>query len=388
MSQVQPVPVETHPFHTLDEIVDQPRALAAALSAVQGRAAELRACWPTDAPGDVLFTGCGSPYYLARSAAAVFRGVTGRRAGAYPASELMLFPETSLPAGSAGLLVAVSRSGETTETVEAVARFRRRGDGPAIVVTCQPDSSLTAHASLVLAAPEAIERSLAQTRSFSAMLVAAQALAVVLADRPLSHAVLGMPDLAADLIAAQREPVRHIGEDLGIARVFYLGGGPLHGLACEAALKMKEMALTEAEAFHPLEFRHGPMAMVDRATLVVGLLSEAAFAYEAAVLAEMRALGATTLAIGPGAAATDADHRIVLPAGLSDLERGPLYLPPVQLLAFHRAVRKGLDPDRPANLSAFVSLDAAGRHRDGAGAPSVAVAPATRVGSRDTAKRG
>jgi glucosamine--fructose-6-phosphate aminotransferase (isomerizing) len=342
------------------DLAHAPRSAAEPRSPAKGR-------WPVGAAGDVVFTGCGSPYYLARSAATVFRGVAGRRAVAFPASELMLFPDESLPEGSANLLVAISRSGETTETVEAVARFRRDG-GPAVVITCRPESSLTAHASVVLAVPEAAERSLAQTRSFSAMLAAAQGLGFVLAGRPFSPALLRLPEAAAGVIDAARDPMRQIGEDRRFERVYFLGGGPLHGLACEAALKMKEMALTEAEAFHPLEFRHGPMAMVDRATLVVGLLSARALAHEAAVLSEMRALGATTLAIGPDVPAEAADHRVALPADLSDLERAPLYLPPVQLLAVHRAVRKGLDPDRPANLSAFVSLDADGRHRDGAAA--------------------
>ncbi len=360
-------------FHTLEEIVAQPRAIQAVLRDVPARAADLRSVWPANSPNDVIFTGCGSPYYLARAAATTFRGVTGRPARSHPASELMLFPDLTLPPTGPSLLVAISRSGETTETIEAVEQVRRRGDAPVIAITCSPDSPLTALASLALVADEAAERSLAQTRSFSAMLVAAQALAFVLAAKPLSPAFLRLPELSAALIAEQRQRdlVHQLGQDLAFQRVFFLGGGPLHGLASEAMLKMKEMSLTAAEAFHHLEFRHGPMAMVDRATLVVGLLSARALAHEAAVLAEMRALGATVLAIGPDPVSPDhADHQILLPPGLTDLERGPLYLPPLQLLAFHRAVRKGLDPDRPANLRAFVSLDPAGRHQDGRAAPA------------------
>lgn len=350
-------------YHTLTEIVAQPRAIAAALREAPALAETVRVRWPDALDRDVIFTGCGSPYYLARSAASIYQGVVGRRATALPASELLFFPGESVPPGCAGLLVAFSRSGETSETVAAVKRFQRRDDGPTLGVTCTADTSLTAAAATSLVLPEAAEQSLAQTQSFSAMLVAAQALIFALAGRSPSAAFRELPALAAGVIAERPELIRQLGADLGFERCFFLGGGPFYGLAREATLKMKEMSLTSAEGFHPLEFRHGPMAMVDRRTLVVGLLSAAAFAEEAAVLAEMRALGARVLAIAPRpVTAEQADEQIVLPPGLSDHERGPLYLPPLQLLAFHRAVAKGLDPDRPANLHAFVTLDL-----DGAG---------------------
>src|SRR5690606_13567687 len=83
-------------------------------------------------------------------------------------------------------------------------------------------------------------------------------------------------------------------------RVFYLGSGALYGLACEAMLKMKEMSLTHAEAFHTLEFRHGPKSMVDSETLIVGLL-DGQNEIELAVIEEMRALGATTITLSQAA---------------------------------------------------------------------------------------
>jgi len=101
------------------------------------------------------------------------------------------------------------------------------------------------------------------------------------------------------------------------------------------------------------------MSMVDEHTLVVGLLSDTGLAEELRVLEDMQGLGARTLAlIEDGSLFTDwqADHVVELRSGLDEWERGPLYLPVIQRVAYHRAVAKGLDPDRPHNLTAVVEL--------------------------------
>jgi glucosamine--fructose-6-phosphate aminotransferase (isomerizing) len=103
------------------------------------------------------------------------------------------------------------------------------------------------------------------------------------------------------------------------------------------------------------------MSMVNGATLVVGLVSDTAAQQELQVLQDMQALGARVLAIVDDAsvlAAWHPDHLIELRSGLDEGARAPLYLPPLQLMALHRALTKGLTPDRPTHLSAVVTLDA------------------------------
>jgi len=124
-------------------------------------------------------------------------------------------------------------------------------------------------------------------------------------------------------------------------------------------LKMKEMSLTNSEAYHFLEFRHGPMSMATDEALVIGLLSDAARTHEEHVLSEMSALGAHTVGLR-GVPGLGHEHAISfedrdLPAWAVPV----LFLPPLQLLAFHRSISKGLDPDNPRNLEAVVSLDSA-----------------------------
>jgi len=96
--------------------------------------------------------------------------------------------------------------------------------------------------------------------------------------------------------------------------------------------------------------------MVDETALVVGLVSDSAREHEVAVLKEVRELGARTLALAESADQSDVDHLVCLDSGLPELAREVLYLPVLQLLAYCRAIAKGLDPDRPTHLDAVVRL--------------------------------
>jgi glucosamine--fructose-6-phosphate aminotransferase (isomerizing) len=262
-----------------------------------------------------------------------------------------LYPRSSYPSRGKTLLVAVSRSGETTETLRACQAFLDAGRGTLVTLSCYGDMPLAKMGALNLVFPSGQERSVAQTRAFSTLDLAATAISAIWAGRQdlLKH----LPALSAveqRVLAASEEPARRYGEDLGIDRFYFLGSGPRYGLACELSLKMKEMSLSHSEPFHFMEFRHGPKSMVTANTLVVGLLSESNAAPEQAVLADMRALGGRILTIGESGTDVHFD------SGLDEDLRGPLYLAPGQMLAFDRSIAKGLNPDRPHNLDTVVKL--------------------------------
>ncbi len=348
----------TNDSHTWREIISQSQTWRATLSEFAANRPALDDFLATARFDQILVVGCGSTHYLAQAAAATLTHHTNIPARAFPSSELWLFPN-AVPTDRA-LLLTVSRSGTTTETLRALERFRDVGEGPVLAVTCYPDSPLAQQSDFTLAAPDAQEQSVAQTRSFTSMLLLTQALTAGLArDTERLKRLHRLPDALEDLAGRLGDLPRRLGTDLNIERIFFLGGGPLYGLANEAMLKTKEMSLSHSEAYHSLEFRHGPMSVVDGHTLVVGLLSDTGLAEEIRVLKDMKALGARTLAlVEDGSAFTSwrADHVVELHSGLDEWERGPLYLPVLQRLAYHRAVAKGLDPDRPHNLTAVVKL--------------------------------
>lgn len=344
--------------HTWTEILGQPEAWRSTLEAFTADRAALEDFLNQADFAQVLVVGCGSTHYLAKTAAATLTYRTRIPAHALPSSELWLFPHTASP-GQA-LLLAVSRSGTTTETLWALERFREANDGSVLTITCYPESPLAQQADFALMAPNAQEQSVAQTRSFTSMLLLTQALTAVLAhDARMLERLHRLPDALENLVARLGDLPQRLGADLDIERFFFLGGGPLYGLASEAMLKTKEMSLSYAEAYHPLEFRHGPMSMVNEHTLVVGLLSDTSLAEELRVLEDMQGLGARTLALiedGSAFSSCQPDYTVELHSGLNEWERGPLYLPVLQRMAHHRAMAKGLDPDRPHNLTAVVEL--------------------------------
>jgi len=346
--------------HTLQEITTQPTAWADALADVKTKAEPLQSLFAQHEFQEVIFIGCGSTYYHALTAAQVFQALTGIRSRGLPSSEPLLFPQTSYSPQET-LLVAVSRSGETTETVRAVRSFSEERGAPVVAITCYPRSTLAREAARigpVLTARQGQEKSIAQTRSFASMLVAAQGFAgVVKNSLPYIKSLEGLPLIGNWLLQERAVLARELGEAMSLQRFFFLGSGPNYGLACETMLKMKEMSLSYSEAYHFMEFRHGPKSMVDRSSLVVGLVSEEAREQEIAVLKEMQELGATILALADYEFGLEEfDHIVAFKSGTSDWARGVLYLPLLQLLAYHRAMAKGLDPDHPAHLDAVVKL--------------------------------
>ena len=298
----------------------------------------------------VIFSGCGSTYYLSLAAASLFQELSGIPAKAAPASELLFNHKTILTKQNT-LLVAISRSGTTTETIKAVDHFKTIGKGEIITIS-NYEEVLSNLGDYNIIIPKGQEKSVAQTRSFASMYITVVGLAARLAKRKdLLESMTSLPDIGDRLIRDHEKMSQKLGENLDYDRFYFLGSGIRYGLACEVNLKMKEMTLTHSEPFHFLEFRHGPMSMVNKNALIIGLVSEKNLKHEQAVLAEMKALGGNVVSFG------ESNVDIPFGSGLPEPVRGVLYLPLLQLMAFYRSIAKNNNPDRPKNLEAVVKLD-------------------------------
>jgi glutamine---fructose-6-phosphate transaminase (isomerizing) len=342
---------ETPGQYTYNEIQSQPEAWADALNVLSKQQYAILELLRHNHYEQILFTGCGSTYYLSIAGAALTQSMTGLLARACPASEVWLNPSACFGAGKT-LLVAVSRSGSTSETVQAVEAFRDAKRGQVIVITNYNESPLASLGEATLIIEAGQEESIAQTRSFASLYVAVCGIAANLAGRDdLLAAMQGLPRIGKQILKQYDDLACTFGQDLTIDRFYMLGSGNRYGLACEANLKMKEMTLTHSEPFHFLEFRHGPKAMVTETTAIVGLLSDSLRDYEKAVLDEMRQPGAHILTLG------ESEADVSFNSGIPEAVRNVLYLPFLQMTAYYRAVAKGLNPDKPNNLSAVVHLD-------------------------------
>jgi glucosamine--fructose-6-phosphate aminotransferase (isomerizing) len=344
--------------HTRSEIASQPDVWKATLREFRQQRDALEGLLSQAESKQIIAVGCGSTHYLSLSVAAMLRSkdIPGY---AYPSAEYVYFPEKQLPGDT--ILLAISRSGTTSETLWAIEQFRERYPGqPVIAITTLPKSQVAEEADLVLSATWAQEVSIAQTRSFTSMFLLAQGLVSVLArDEAFLEALDRLPTTLEAVLERSMDIPQKLAADQSLKRFFFLGGGPLYGIASEAMIKTKEITASWAEAYYPLELRHGPMSVVNDEALVVGFISDSAKEVEIDVLKDMKALGAATLAIGEGVDGFDGDGLddvVELDSGLSVWERGVLYLPLIQWMAYYRAIKTGLDPDRPLNLTAVVEL--------------------------------
>src|SRR4051794_17251542 len=282
------------------EIMSQHESWRDAIQSAAAQADTARALFGRYADDPLLFVACGSPYFLARSAAALTMEWLARPAQAVPASQLLLYPEKVLAPDDRPLMIALSRSGETSETIRAATLIQGRG-GALLGIGCDAQTTLMRMAECVIELPAGRERSVAQTRSFAGMFVAVVALMAHLAETPAAVALRAelerLPQLGEGFVERARAEIGQFAVDPTIERIFFLGSGVRYGLACEATMKTKEMSLTNSEPFHIPEFRHGPMSMVDEHTVVVGMIGASAPEEELAVLREAHTYGARTLAL-------------------------------------------------------------------------------------------
>lgn len=343
-------------YHTYQEIMSQSEVWSKVIRNLDGQLRNLND-WIKIDHDEVVFTGCGSTHYLSLSAAKIWSALTHQSSRGLPSSEIWFYEKYNFSKMNP-LLVAVSRSGETSETIQAINSFKKRYNSPPLVIGCYPESNLVKMVDLRLVAPEAQELSVAQTRSFSSMYLMCLGLAGYVAQNTqLEKELEQLPRINAELVNKYEAIIREIGTNPKFQHFVFLGSGHLYGIASEVMLKMKEMSTSVSEVFHFMEYRHGPMSMITENSLVIGLLSDNNKDEELKVLQDMGHLGATTLALGNQVTSTKTNYQIEFNSSISEMAKSLLFLPLLQLLGYYHSISKGLNPDRPTNLSAVVVLD-------------------------------
>lgn len=341
-------------FVTYREILSQGDCLAQLLSRWTG----LPEAWRRPSP--VLFLGCGSSLFLGAFAAQVWHARLGRYCRAVPASEFLLRPEAWCHRDSSALVFGVSRTGETTETLLALTQARDRHGLTIVPVTCHPDSPLARLSENSLVLSEVAEQGTVMTRAFTGILAA------FLDSAGCGREVRKLPSLIDTSLHQHQELLLHLAER-DFEQVVLLGTGPFLHIAREAALKIREMSASRAEAHQLFEYRHGHHVTLSPGTLVWVFTGPKDLPYLGGVFGELRQSGASLLVAGVGVPATlraDADYCLSLSgtAGATEVEAlGLLHL--AQLYALFRAVRRGGDPDHPRNLNRVTSLHASAGRR-------------------------
>lgn len=350
----------TRGVRTLAEILSEPECWAECLRALQESGEIESALKRLPARTGWLFIGCGSSFYLAQAAASSWTALTGQRARAIPASDLLLFPRLVL-SGAPSQPVLISRSGHTSEVVKAAEYLESKENIRTIAITCAGGQQLEKVSTTTIHLLAADEQSMVMTRSFTSMLLGLQFLAATVGKQTVFlESLQRLPALAQTVLDPLPSRLRQFVEGHDFADYAFLGQGPFFGVASEAMLKVTEMSCSYAQCFHTLEFRHGPKAVVNPEMLLGFLLSESGYEAEREVLDEMKALGGTTLVVtnlADDAARQSADFLVELGLDVPEFARLTTYLLTGQLLGLFTGLKKGFDPDRPRNLSRVVVLN-------------------------------
>ncbi len=286
----------------------------------------------------LVFVGCGTSYYLAQTLASYANGA-GRKAIAVPGAEWLNRPAFFWPEWTKTHVVAISRSGETTETVAAAKSSRANG---AFVtgLTVETESSLAKNCDQIVVSKTHPNEGIVMTASASLMLL----LGMQMIGQTIPASVPAMAEELAQALDASLSTHLH-----KRSHVVFLGGGPLYGIASEGALKLMEMSQVMTQAFHPLEYRHGPISLVDEKTAVVMLYSADQKDAESKLVKELQDKGAFVIGLGgPGDLALGVDVGLEL-AGL-------VVLPALQILGERVAQSHQLDTVSPRHLTKVVML--------------------------------
>jgi len=268
------------------------------------------------------------------------------------------------------LVLAVSQSGETADTMAAL-RLLQQGGQKVLSVVNVPESSMARASDGALLTVAGPEIGVASTKAFTAQLALLACLAIGFGRargtldeataRLLASTLTEVPGHAARILE-QDEEIREMAVEVAKARdVLFLGRGALMPIAMEGALKLKELSYIHAEGYPAGEMKHGPIALIDSAVPVIALCpSGPLFEKTASNLQEAAARGgrimAFTDAVGAKALRGFAERVIVLPT-VHPFAAPILHAIPVQVLAYHVAVLKGTDVDQPRNLAKSVTVE-------------------------------
>ena len=314
----------------------------------------------------IYITACGSAYHVGIACQYVMEDLTGLPVRVELASE---FRYRSLPLDPKGLVIVISQSGETADTLAALRRACSQGIRTLAIVNVL-GSSIAREADDVFYTLAGPEISVATTKAYSAQLAACYLLALKFAEAKgtldeeklssMTSELLTLPD-KIDKILQDKERIqwfasRHAAD----TDMFFIGRGLDYAVSMEGSLKMKEISYIHSEAYPAGELKHGTISLVEDGTLVVGVLTQSGLIEKTmSNLVECKTRGAYIFGLttyGNYSTEDTANFTVYIPK--TDEHFTPsLSVVPLQLLGYYLSVSKGLDVDKPRNLAKSVTVE-------------------------------
>lgn len=316
----------------------------------------------------ILFLACGTSYYAALTAKYWIEEVAGIPCDVEIASEYRY--RVSVPSKST-LVVTISQSGETADTLSALSHAQHElGMDKTLTICNSATSAMVRESRLVYITRAGVEIGVASTKAFTTQLAALYLLALTLGKirgrlsaeqeevelKQLRH----LPQALSAVLALEPQIIAWAEQFAQKEHALFLGRGVHYPIALEGALKLKEISYIHAEAYPAGELKHGPLALVDRNMPVVTVApNDRLLEKLKSNMQEVRARGGELYVCADGDShieSSDNMHVITLPENYGRLSP-ILHVVPLQLLAYHTALARGTDVDKPRNLAKSVTVE-------------------------------
>lgn len=355
-----------YPHFMLKEIHEQPTALRNTLR-VQEHYLDLMATF-LDRARELHLVACGSSYLACLAASYMFSRLAFL--GTHPVIGSECVEQQGKSMGIDSTILAVSQSGETTDTLGAV-MFARDRAATVLGLTNVVNSTLTRVSRVYIVQQSGPEIGVAATKTFTSQLSVLAQLALRVAKMRgkvsqdemdnMGERLTELPDAVEAVIRTQSEKVSQIAKKYKNARAFlFLGRGISTATAYEGRLKLMEIAYVPAMAFPAGESKHGPIGLVDPGFPVVFICpNDETHKTVIGNIMEMKARGASVIAVveeGDEEIKKLADDYVEVPKGIAVVLSPIVFVVPLQLLAYYMAVEKGHNPDMPRNLAKSVTV--------------------------------
>jgi len=315
----------------------------------------------------VYIVACGTAYHAGLVGKKVIEALAGLPVETDIASEFR-YREPRMDNGT--LVIVVSQSGETADTLAALREAQRHG-APVVAITNVVGSSISREADHTLYTWAGPEIAVASTKAYVTQLAAMYLLGLYLGrlrgvldralEQELVEALKELPDKVEEVLARGAEQTQAWAQQIRSSEhAFFIGRGLDHALAMEGALKLKEISYIHAEAYAAGELKHGTLALIEDDTPVFALGTQSHLLDKlTSNIKEVKARGARVFGITPAGSvqlAREADSVLYLPV------THPLIMPvlavvPMQLLAYHASLCRGCDVDQPRNLAKSVTVE-------------------------------
>lgn len=353
--------------YMLKEIYEQPQAIANTLEGrLVGGKLNLESLGDLSDIQHVQIIACGTSYHAGVTARYWIEGLAEVGCNVEIASEYR-YRKSVVPANS--LLVTISQSGETADTLAALRLAKEQGFSKTLTICNVPGSSLVRESDMALMTRAGAEIGVASTKAFTTQLTALLLLTAALGrgrgmsdalESQLATALTSLPKLIESSLGMDDE-IEKLAERFSEKHhALFLGRGDQYPIAMEGALKLKEISYIHAEAYAAGELKHGPLALIDAEMPIVVVAPKNELLEKLkSNIEEVRARGGEFFVFADAASAMQTEDNLIVinVPHCDDIVAPILYTLPLQLLSYHVAVIKGTDVDQPRNLAKSVTVE-------------------------------